>query len=57
MKIFAFIIGAVIFLASCYLFALAFTVTGFEALIFTAGILGVSIAFAIPLHLLKRIQP
>jgi len=56
-KIFAFVIGFVLFLASLYLFSLAFVVTGFEALVFTAGIIGVSLAFAIPLHLLKRIQP
>jgi len=56
-KVFAFIVAFVIFLASLYLFTLAFQVTGWEALIFAAGIVGVAISFAIPFHLLKRAQP
>lgn len=57
MKVFAFIVSFVIFLASLYLMALAFQVVGWELLLFTVGILGVAISFAIPFHLLKRIQP
>ncbi len=57
MKVFSFIVSVVIFLASLYLFTLAFAVPGFEILLFIAGILGVSIAYAIPFHILKRFQP
>ncbi len=57
MKVFAFIVALVMFVGSLYLFTLAFAVPGFEMLLFTAGIIGVSISFAIPFHLLKRIQP
>jgi len=56
-KIFAFVVAFIIFVGSLYLFSLAFAVPGFEALLFTAAIIGVCIAFAIPAHLLKRIQP
>jgi len=56
-KVFAFIVALIIFLGSMYLFTLAFAVPGFEALLFAAAILGVSLAFAIPAHILKRIQP
>lgn len=57
MKVFAFIVALIIFLGSMYLFTLAFAVVGFEALLFTGGILGVSLAFIIPVHILKRVQP
>jgi len=56
-KIFAFVVAFIIFVGSLYLFSLAFAVPGFEALLFSAAIIGVCIAFAIPAHLLKRIQP
>ncbi len=52
MKVFAFVIALIIFLGSLYLFSLAFQVAGWEALIFVAGIIGVSISFAIPFHIL-----
>ncbi|HWK19590.1 MAG TPA: hypothetical protein VNR37_02320 [Microbacteriaceae bacterium] len=57
MKVFTFIVAFIIFAGSLYLFSLAFAVPGYEALLFTGGIIGVCIAFAIPVHLLKRIQP
>ncbi len=57
MKVFWFILSLVIFLASLYCFTLAFAVVGLELPIFLAGIIGVSISFAIPFHILKRIQP
>jgi len=56
-KVVAFIIGFVIFLASLYCFTLAFQVPGWEIAIFLLGIIGVSIAFAIPFHILRRLQP
>jgi len=56
-KVFAFIVALIVFLGSLYLFTLAFAVPGFEGLLFAAGIIGVSLAFAIPAHILKRTQP
>ncbi|MBO9578768.1 MAG: hypothetical protein J7480_08395 [Microbacteriaceae bacterium] len=57
MKVFAFVVSLVIFLVSLYLFSLAFAMVGWELVFFIAGIIGVSISFAIPFHLLKRLQP
>lgn len=57
MKVFWFIVATVIFLASLYCFTLAFSVVGWELPIFLAGIIGVSISYAIPFHFLKRVQP
>ncbi len=56
MKVFAFIVSLVIFLASLYCFSAAFQVQGYEALLFVAGILGVAISFAIPFHILRAID-
>ncbi|WP_162924983.1 hypothetical protein [Mycetocola zhujimingii] len=50
----AFAFSIVLFLVGIYLFALAFTVTSFQAIIFFAGIIVVSIAFAIPAHVLAK---
>lgn len=57
MKVFAFLVALIIFVGSLYLFSLSFAVPGFEALLFAAAILGVSLSYAIPAHILKRIQP
>ncbi len=59
MKVVGFIICFVIFLASLYLFSLAFQFEGdvLPFLTFLGGIIGVCIAFAIPIHLLKRTAP
>ena len=57
MKVFVFVVALIIFVGSLYLMSLAFAVEGYEALLFTAGILGVSLSFAIPAHILKRVQP
>ena len=57
MKVFAFVVALIIFCGSLYLFTLAFAVPGFEMLLFVGGILGVSLSFAIPFHILKRVQP
>ena len=57
MKVVAFVISFVVFLAGLYLFVLAFQATGWEIVCFIGGIIGVAIAFAIPIHLLKRITP
>lgn len=53
MKVFVFIICFALFLASLWMFALAFHVEGYELPIFLAGILGVSLAFGIPFNLMK----
>jgi hypothetical protein len=55
-KIIAIIVALIFFLGGIYLFALAFQVPGLESLIFIAGVLSVSIALAIPVHVLKRID-
>lgn len=56
MKIIAIIVALVFFIGGMYLFALAFQVPGLETLIFFAGIVAVSIALAIPVHVLKRVD-
>lgn len=59
MKVVVFIICFLIFAAGLYLFSLAFSFgdNGLALLTFAAGLLTVCIAFAIPIHLLKRIAP
>lgn len=57
MRIVAFIISFVLFIASLYVFSLAFALPGFELPVFFGGIVLIVIAFAIPLHLLKRTAP
>ena len=59
MKVVGFIVCFVIFLASLYLMSLAFQFEGelLPLLAFLGGILGVSLAFAIPIHLFKRTAP
>jgi hypothetical protein len=49
-----FAISLLLFLAGMYLFALAFVVTSFQGLIFTAGILVISLAIFIPVHMLRK---
>jgi len=59
MKVVGFIICFAIFAASLYLMSLAFSFgDSWLALVtFSGGLIGVCVAFAIPLHLLKRIAP
>ena len=57
MKVVVFLVSLVIFVASLYVFSLAFAMPGLELPIFFAGIVLVTISFVIPLHLLKRIAP
>lgn len=45
-----FILYAVLFLGGFYLFGLAFAVDSWQSVIFTAGILLVSLAVALPIH-------
>lgn len=51
---FAFAVTFIIFLAGMYLFGFAFTLTQWQAPVFVGGILLVSVALAIPFHVLKR---
>ena len=52
-KVFVFVICLALFLVSLWLFGLAFVVPGYELLIFLAGLLGVSLSFAIPFNLMR----
>lgn len=54
MKVLLFAICFALFLASLWLFSLAFVVPGYEILLFIAGILGVAVSFGIPFSLGKR---
>lgn len=59
MKVAVFVISFVIFVASIYLFSFAFQLSddSMKLLAFFGAIIGVSISFAIPVHLLKRTAP
>ena len=52
MNVFYFIIAFVFFVGGLVLFAFAFDVPSFEALMFCRGIAAVSISLAIPFHIL-----
>lgn len=56
MNVFAFIISLALFLGGLALFAYSFFVEGFEGVMFVGGILAVSAAIAIPVHVLKRVD-
>lgn len=49
-----FILYGVLFIAGLYLFGLAFNVAEFNALIFAAGILCISLAMALPFHFTRH---
>ena len=53
MNIVAFVVAFVIFAFGFWLFGLAFSVTSLMAPIFIGGILCVSVALAIPFHVLR----
>jgi hypothetical protein len=50
----AFVLSFALFLAGIFLFYFAFTVESFQALVFFAGILSVSLSFGIPAHVLAK---
>ena len=52
MNVFAFIVAFAIFVGGLVLFAFAFTVPSFEAIMFVGGVILVSISIAIPFHVL-----
>ena len=53
MNVAAYIVARAIFLFGFWLFGLAFTLTVFQLPIFLAGILCVSLAVAVPVHILR----
>ena len=56
MNVVAFLVAIVLFLGGFALMGFAFFVEGFEAPMFIGGILAVSAALALPVHVLKRID-
>lgn len=51
MNVFYFILAFVFFALGIFLFAFAFNVPDFEAILFVGGIASISISLAIPFHL------
>ena len=56
MNVFAFVISIALFIGGLALFAYSFSVEGYEGVMFVGGILAVSAAIALPVHVLKRID-
>lgn len=56
MNVFAFVIAIALFIGGLALFAFSFYAVGFEGVMFIGGILAVSAAIALPVHVLKRID-
>jgi hypothetical protein len=56
MKVFVFLISIGLFLLGFWLFGVAFSAPGYEAVVFFSGIVAVAIGFGIPVHVLKRIS-
>jgi uncharacterized membrane-anchored protein YitT (DUF2179 family) len=52
MNVFYFIIAFVFFALGIFLFAFAFNVPNFEAILFVGGIASISISLAIPFHII-----
>ncbi|WP_437582393.1 hypothetical protein ACSAGD_09020 [Paramicrobacterium sp. CJ85] len=50
----AFIISFLLFVVGLFLFAVAFNVAAFQALVFFCGILLVCLSFGIPAHILSK---
>ncbi len=56
MNILGFLVSIIIFVGGFYIMGSSFYVPGFEAPVFFLGIITSAIGFAIPVHLLKRID-
>lgn len=56
MNVFAFVIALALFIGGMAMFAYSFYAVGFEGVMFVGGILAVSAAIALPVHVLKRID-
>lgn len=52
MNVFWFVVAFVIFLGGIALFAFAFDVQGYQAVMFVGGVVAVSVSLAIPFHLI-----
>ena len=50
----AYAISLILFVGGILLFGMAFNAVGFEMLVFAAGVIAISVAIAIPFHVLKR---
>jgi hypothetical protein len=55
MNVVAFVVSGLLFLGGMYAFGAAFSLDAGQGLLFFAGILAVSAALAIPIHVMKRI--
>ena len=51
-NVFYFILAFVFFALGIFLFAFAFTVPDFEAILFVGGVASISVSLAIPFHIL-----
>jgi hypothetical protein len=52
MNVFYFILAFVFFAFGIFLFAFAFNVPDFEAILFVGGVVSISISLAIPFHII-----
>ena len=55
-KIIGFIVSFALFVGGIYMLAVAFSVPGYESVVFIGGILVSTLGVLIPIHLLKRID-
>ncbi len=56
MHIIAFIFSLALFIGGLFIMGNAFYASGFEGLVFTAGILTTALGLFVPVHILKRID-
>ena len=56
MNLLAFLVALALFVGGLLLMGYAFTFEGFQGPVFVAGILAVSAAIALPVHVLKRVD-
>jgi len=56
MNVVAFVISFALFIGGLWLMGEAFTATGYEGIVFIAGILITTLGCAIPIHVLKRLD-
>ena len=56
MNILAFLFSLAFFVAGFFVMGASFTATGYEAIVFGAGIVCTALGFGIPAHVLKRID-
>ncbi|MDM4764178.1 hypothetical protein QT381_14300 [Galbitalea sp. SE-J8] len=57
MNVLGFLVSIVLFFVGIFLLGQAFVVEAGQAYVFLGGVLVISIAFALPIHLYKRIAP